>query len=1123
MTKNTIMKKITASVRKKTNFNRQHFKLMKLTMLLLLVAGIQVHAKSFGQEKINLQLRETTIKHLLHEVEKQTLYRFVYHTGTLPDSKKINIKVSNADLGQVLSEAFQGLALDYAIKETNLVVIFSTASDDKALVDRIVRGKVTGVNDAPLAGVSIILSGTSKGTTTNADGTYSLQIPDDAKTLEFSLIGYLDQKVNIGNRQTINVTLQLSATSLGEVVVTGYTNYSRNKSVSAATTVGGDKINDIPVATFEQSLQGRVPGLSVSSMSGQPGTSANVVLRGVGSIAGNNSVLYVMDGVPIESGYFQSINPGDIESITVLKDASAKAIYGSRGSNGVIVITTKKGKSGKLLVEYKSQYGLSTLTSPKFRMMNTAERKVFEEELGVETGSEEGPFWTFSKLNPDYATKTADEKREADHIVDSLLGVNTDWRSLFMRDGSFIEQQVNASGGNENIRFYSSLNYFDQQGLVRVSNLRRYTLKNNVDLSFGRLSATVDMNIGYSNSSLIQNEGRTGATNPLSAVYYALPYEYPYASDGKLVTTGDGAKYPVYDLREGSDSYERMLNTTSKQDQLKTIIGLSVNYKIAKGLVAKTRLGIDYRDQTDEQWINPDSYAGRRVSNGRLGSFGQQLIRRTSLVSTSGLTYSNTFATNHDLEVSGLFEFLRNRYKSFGFTGYGLDPRLPQTPAGIGSPGTFTPDLIGKRTENAMASYIGLLRYTFQNKYTLNASYRYDGSSTLPEINRWHGFYSTGVSWEAKREEFLKNVDAVSNLRFRASYGTTASPFPSDFAYLPTYQRSSYGGNAAIIPVQPGNAQYDWEYAKEFNVGFDLGLLSNRLRITTELYNRITSNLFIDKPLSATSGFPDLNISSGKMRNRGIEVDVQGDVIRTKKLLWTVGANMAYNKNVVLDLGGSEEFEYQYTGIIRVGLPYGAHYAVKWAGVNPANGDPQYYDASGKITTDYNAATMSVAEFGTYIPLITGGFNTSVNWNNFYFNALFTFTAKVMRYNNEDYFNENPSFTSSNQSTRLLYDRWKKPGDHAILPRISAGRSFTSRDIQDASYLRMRNVNLGYNLPKSLLSKWKIIEAVQVNLQAQNLLTFTNWRGFDPENGNEYARFSYPSPRTFVLGLNVKF
>jgi TonB-linked SusC/RagA family outer membrane protein len=1105
-------------------------KKIQASILLLFIVCMELRATGFGQTRINLQLNGTSIRAMLNEVEKQTSYRFVYHTGTLPEDKKINIHVADAGLDEVLTKAFSGLALDYVLKEDNLVVIFSRPVGNP--IDKTIKGQVTGGDNTPLAGVSVKVSGGSTGAVTDPGGMYSINLPDGAQTLEFSLVGYLDKKVNIGKRSVINVSMEQAVKNLGEVIVTGYTGYSRNKSASAVTTVSADKINDVPIASFEQALQGRVPGLSVSAVSGQPGTSASVVLRGVGTITGSSSLLYVMDGVPIESDAFQAINPGDIESVTVLKDASAKALYGSRGSNGVIVITTKKGKAGKVTVNYSSQYGISKLTTSRYEMMNTAQRKQFEEELGLETGLEAGPFWTYSKKNPAYASMSASDQAAADHIVDSLGKMNTNWRDLFLRNGKFTEQQVSASGGSENVRFYSSFNYFNQEGIVRTSGLKRYTLKNNVDFTAGRLNASVNLGLGYSNSDYIQREGSTNGRNPMSAVYYALPYEYPYAPDGKLVTTGDAANYPVLDRREGSNALEQMLNSTNKENQLKTVLSTSLSYRLAKGLTAKTRLGIDFSHRDTEAWINPDSYAGSRVSNGSLGSLTEGFAQRAAIVSTSGLTYNKLIKDEHDLEVTGLFEFLKNTYKTFGYTGYGLDPRLPQTPAGIGDPGTYTPDLNGSKTQNATASYIGLARYTFRNKYTLNGSYRYDGSSVLPEKNRWHGFYSFGASWEAKKENFLEHADWLSGLRFRSSYGTTASQFVNDFAYLATYGRASYGNNPAIVPVAPGNPDYNWEYAKELNIGFDLGLLKgNRIRLTAEYYNRITYNLFFPRQVSATAGIPgtDSNdpntipLSSGKMRNRGVEFDLQGDIIKNKDFTWTIGGNMSYNKNVVLDLGGYNEFEYGFSGIIRVGQPFGAHYAPKWAGVDPATGNPQYYDQQGKITTNYDASTMSVTGFGTYIPAVTGGFNTTVRWKDFTMNALFSFTENVHRYNHEDYYNENPSFVTSNQSVRMLYDRWEKPGDHAILPRISADRTFTSRDIQDASYIRFRNINIGYTLPKSLTGNQTFIQSLKVYVQAENLCTWTKWRGFDPENGNEYANFSYPAPRIYTLGLNANF
>ncbi|MEJ7738158.1 MAG: SusC/RagA family TonB-linked outer membrane protein [Chitinophagaceae bacterium] len=990
----------------------------------------------------------------------------------------------------------------------------------------IIKGKVAGSDNLPLQGVSVIITGTTTGTFTDRNGLYILEVDGNAQTIEFSFVGYAMVRVPVNERREINIALISNTATLEDVTVTGYTSYNRSRSASSSTTVSSEKISQVPL-TVDQILQGRVPGLVVAAGSGQPGQNARLTLRGVGTITGNTSILYVMDGVPIETGFFQSINPSDIESITVLKDASAKALYGSRGSNGVIVITSKKGRAGRVSFDYKSQYGFSNMSSPKFKMMNAAEHLLFEEEIGLETGATAGPGWTYSKKNPAYALKIPAEKQRADFIIDSLTNLNTDWRKLFFRTGKFIEQQVNASGGNENIRFYSSLNYYKQDGIAVRSTLQRFTLRNNLDFTVKKFSANVNLSLGYSSSSFIESEGASSGNNPLSAVYYALPYEYPYFPNDTLVHSGNTSRFPVFDLREGSNAYERMLNTSNKSNQLKTILSTSASYTIAGGLVAKTRMGIDFRESLDEAFINPNSYSGSRVSNGRRGSLNEGTRRNFSIISTSGLTYAKTFAELHDVEVSTLFEYNFTGYRAFSYTGYGIEGRLPRTPAGItagSATNSFIPVIGGSRTKSALASYMAFGRYTFEDKYTLNASYRYDGSSTVPENNRWHGFYSVGLNWEAKKENFFDDVSFISGLRFRTSYGKTASPFSRDFGYIGTYANTSYGGNAGIRPLAPGNPDYDWEYATEFNAGFDLSLLStSRIRLIMDVYQKTTDNLFFNRPLSITSGFGSSIINGGSVRNKGFEIDLQGDVIKNKSFTWTVGGNYSYNKNEVTDLAGADAFENGFTGLVRVGLPLGSHYAPKWAGVDPATGNPLYYAKDGATTTTYNAATLSVAEFGSYIPAITGGFNTSLSWKGIYLNALLSFMDKVQRYNNEDYYNENPSFKTSNQSIRMLYNRWKKPGDIALLPKIAAARNYTSRDIYDASFLRLRNVNIGYSIPQQFLSRLKVIRSIQVFAQAENLYTWTKWRGFDPENGNEYARFSYPSPRTYTAGLNVNF
>ena len=1093
---------------------------MKLTVFLFLTC-LQVQAICLAQETITLQVKAASIRQVLKTVEHQTAYRFVFHDKTLPENRKVTVAAKEATLDEVLSQTFAGTNLTYSLKEDNLVVVYAGAAA-RAAADISIRGTVRGLDNLPLPGVTVRATGTTAGTLTNEDGTYELKVPDNAKTLQFSLVGYKSQQIAIDGKQEINVTLEEDVKTLNAVTVTGYTNYTRDKSVAAAAVVGADKITQVPMATFDQILQGRVPGMVVAAGSGQPGTSASVTIRGVGTLNGNAQVLYVMDGIPIEAAQFQGINPSDIASVSVLKDASAKALYGSRGSNGVIVITTKKGKAGRIAVDYKSQYGFSNMPTPKFQMMNAKEHLQFEEEIGLETGADLGPGWDFSPKNPDYASKTPQEQQEADHILDSLRNTNTDWRKIFLQTGRFQEHQLSASGGNENVRFYSSVNYFDQQGIARRSGLKRYSLKNNVDFNAGRLAANLNVGLAYSESSFLVREASSSGNNSLAAVYYALPYEYPYAADGTLVTNGNDDVYPVYDLREGSNSLDALLNTSNKTNQLKSIIGTSLNYTVANGLVIKTRLGVDFGQNTNEQYYNPDSYIGSKQT-GKKGSFGEGVTRNFSLVSTSGITYAKV-VEKHDFEVSAYYEFLKNTYRAFNYTGYDIDSRLPNTPAGITPGSPFSPVLGGGRTKSALASYMAVGRYTYDEKYTLNASYRYDGSSTVPAANRWHGFYSVGLGWEIKKEGFLKDVSFINDFRFRASYGTSANPFFGDpYTYFTTYGTSQYGGTAAIVPTTPGNAQYDWEYAKEFNAGFDLGIWNNRIRIITDVYNKITNNLFISQPLSITSGFSELSLNSGTMRNRGIEMDVQADVVKMRDFTWNVGFNFAYNKNEITDLGGADEFTQGTTQIVRVGLPYGSHYAPKWAGVDPQTGDPLYYDRQGNKTSDYNETELSVAEFGTYVPPFTGGFNTGVTWKGLYLNAFFTFADKAMRYLNEDYFNENPSFASSNQSVRMLYNRWKKPGDNAILPKFDANRGYSSKDIQDASYLRLRNMSVGYNFPKEVMAHIKFVQGIQVFAQAQNLYTWTKWKSFDPEGNNGDGRFDYPSARTYTFGLNVNF
>ncbi len=1114
---------------------RKTFQVMKLTALLMTIACLQVFAHAEGQS-VTLQVKNAELKEVFRQIQKQTGLNILINEKVLSKADKVTLDVRNMPVADVLNLCMKKKdALSYSIIDGTIVVNQAASADTKAVANEVafqdVKGRVVNEEGKPLAGASIQVKGSDKlGTVTDNDGYFSLNGISEKAVLVISFAGYATKEVAAkGNLGTIQLTL--SVNELSDIVVTGYTSYSKSKSAAASAVVSGEKINDVPGLTLDQILQGRVAGMNITSSSGQPGQSAAVVIRGIGSINGSSAPLYVLDGIPIESNYFQTINPEDIASATVLKDASAKALYGSRGSNGVVVLTTKKGRTGKLSVQYNSQYGFSNLSRPNFIMMNTAQRLQFEEEIGLNYGRNLGPGWTYSSKNPNYTSGTDAFRQNADHILDSLRGVNVDWRDFFFRRGKFQEQQLSLSGGNDIVRFYTSLNYYNQDGVAVRTGLKRYSLRNNLDVKSGKFTGSFNLSIGYSNSSFTEGEGSTSAGTAMSAVYYALPYEYPYAPDGTLVHPGNRSSYFILDQREGSQALERLLNSSNKTDQLKSILGISLAYQVLPSLKVSTRAGIDYRNSTDMAYINPDSYYGSRsVSNtlGGKGRFDEGTRRNFNIVSTSGLTFNKLFADKHDVEVSGFYEYVYNNYNSFSLTGFGIDGRLPETPAGVtNGSSTYLPSISGGRTRSALASFMGIARYTFNDKYTVTGSYRYDGSTKVASVNKWHGFYSVSGSWAAKRENFLQNVSFINDLRFRVSYGTTASPLSSDFGYLATYATTtaSYGGVTGIRPATPGNANYDWEYVNEFNTGFDIALFkTNRLRISADYYNKITSNMFFDQPLSATSGFSTLPLSSGKMRNRGVEVDVSGDVVKNKNVTWTVGFNFGYNKNTILALTDlATELPDGDTRIFKVGKAYGTYYAPDWAGVNPQTGDAQYYNLDGSITTTYNVTTQSTTNSGRLYPSLTGGISTAVSWKGFSLSGLFSFVSDVKRWNNEDFYNENQRYATSNQTVRMLNDRWKKPGDVAILQRFDVPRNFTSKDIQDASYLRLRNLTLAYTLPQSMLSHVSFVKGVKVLLQGQNLYTWTSWRGLDPENNSVYGRFQYPNTRTYTAGLNVNF
>jgi len=1018
------------------------------------------------------------------------------------------------------------------------LLVFLTATlllTGELFAQKTITGRVTDEKGNPISNASITVKGTTAGTVTNEDGSYTLNLPASADQLEISAVGYSVLTVDItASRSFYSSALSAVAKEIEEVVITSYTNIKKSKFAGAATVVPKDKINLIPNASIDQILQGRAPGLLVTVGSGQPGAAARVQIRGQSSISGGSQPLFILDGMPIENSVFQSLNPNDFEDVQVLRDAVSTAQFGNRGSGGVIIITSKRGKSGKPQLTYSGQAGVTQPGQEKFDMMNTTELFAFQEKLAPIIGNNSMPGWVLSQNNPNYINGTPAYKTEVDRIRDSMLAIDTDWKDVFLRDGTFTSHDLNLTGGTGNSRYFVGAGYYDEDGIGLRSDLTRYTLRANLDIQTEKFSAQLNHSVGYTHRNFIESENGIALANPFAAAYLGVPYQKLYKDDG-TVDVGSG--------KTGPNAYDRIFTTTQNNDQIKANIAYNLTYNITKNIYVGLFGGVDYRVTTTERSIYPNTYAannddfpvGPDPATGATtggGSYGDAYTRFTQFIGRASLGYKKIIKDVHELDVKAVTEYTREKNNSFAYTGYGINEKLLNTPAGI-TPGTVDNKLIpgvgGGNSGRTLTAIMGLVNYTFDQKYSLNASIRRDASSQLPEERRWATFYAAGVTWNVLREDFTENWKAFNDLRVRLSYGTNANAdgfYFGDFGYLPLFNVGSYAGtNPTIFPSNAGNLDVTWENIKTFNLGIDFGIFKNRLYGSVDIYNKTTDDNIIPQTISATGGFGDgakIPINAGTVVNKGVELVLNGDIIRTKEVLWSVGGNIAYNHNEVTSLGQVTEFE-QGTELVKVGLPLGSHYIVKWAGVDAATGAPLYYTKDGKLTNRYSDDDR-VSDFGTYNAPWIGGFNTSARYKGVSLNVFFSFQEGFSRFNNQDFFQLNHAFAVQGYNMRQeMSTMWTTPGQVTDIQSPLYQRQFVSKDIQDASYLRLRNINLSYDFSPAIVEKLKVLTALKIYVQGQNLVTWTNWTGFDPEDNDNIAQYEYPVPRIFAAGLQVTF
>ena len=1019
--------------------------------------------------------------------------------------------------------------------------------------NRTITGKVTDDKGSPLPGVTVT-SGQS-GTTTNSNGEFSITIGSSVRSLSFSYIGFTTISRDLGTSSNLQVTLVTEDKNLTEVVVTGYTRESKSKFTGSASVINAKSIETVPVGSFDQILQGRAAGLQVNSGSGQPGSNAQVWIRGVQSITGAFAQpLYVVDGVPLAAGAFQTLNPNDFESITVLKDASAAALYGSRAGTGVIVITTKKGRRGATNIQYRTQFGFTQKPQPtNFDIMNSNEILTYEERIKA-TGT---PGWTYGKTNPAYAglpaTSPASNPFAAsqgryDFILDSMRNINTNTMDIFYRQGLSQQHEINISGGADKTHFYLSGSYFDQDGTDMRAYLQRYTARFNIEHVADKLTVQFNSAVGW--SKIDQSEGEwygNSTRNTFQMSWRAKPYEHPYKADG---TPNFGASTGLSQKTIGT-AIEGTENSTWTQIQIKINSGLTVMYKLAPSLTFKNIFGLDVNDDRYQRWIKPDSYIGSVQTFSR--GYDIEAYRITSqLINTSSLVYAKRFNNLHDVEAGGYFEAIRAFQKALGFTLFNLDPRLPLTGQGAGAlpvaagQTTYPQTSSSAKTGYGIRSFFGMGRYSYNNKYTINGTIRSDGTSRiLNEDNKEVTTWSVGAIWNAKSENFINNIEWLSDLKVRASYGsvpnigsiptgtygtlntmtiTTVTNYISP--QVPSYGTNAYAGSTVSgqAPTIPGNPNLKIETVQKANIGADVGVWKNRARLSVDVYKNKTIDLFVSQPLPRESGFVTANINAGEMTNKGIELALSVDIIRKKNMDLILNMNHAINNNKIEDLGVVDEYV-TGTFLIKEGLPYGSHYDEHYLGADPQTGRPLYETQDGKTTTDISKAGK-FANFGTFMPKHVGGFNLEFRLGGFSVATFFSYQFDVVRNNNiESWITRGtPAYASAvNQSKRLLTQQWQKAGDNAYYQSSLYDRDFTSADLQDAKFLRFRNLNFAYQIPEMSIKGTRIIRSARFYVQAQNLSLWSPWRGPDPEDNNNISLNEYPNPKVIVAGIDINF
>jgi len=1098
-------------------------RIMKLTTLLVCAAFVQASASGYSQN-VTLTARRAPLETVFSSIEKQTGYTFYYKTELFEQAKKVNIAVKNERLPKVLAICFAEQPFTYEIIGKTIVVKPvppATELKEETIPDNLaeISGKITGVEGAPLSGASVAIKGTKTGTSTDAEGRFTISA-QKGQVLVISFIGYESREVPVNGGTPINIQLVASAELQGDVVVVGYGVQKKTDLTGSLASVSVKDFKDQPVLDVTSALQGRAAGVDVTNVSGAPGGYTKIRIRGANSIGGGNDPLLVIDGLQLGTLNINDINPDDIENVEILKDASATAIYGSRGANGVILITTKQGKTEKPRINLTSNTGISN-RAYKYDLLSPI---------------------AYAELTNQATPGTYSE----DDLAKLRQGGGTDWQDEIFRSGLNQDYQANVGGRSARSSYFFSGRYINQTGILKNSEFRKFAVRMNVETKLTNrinlgVSAFVARGKGFNN----QDQGNLSNAVQQSVIWG--PAESIFNPDGS---------YQLFDPHGaiGKNPVAQILNNYQNNIQNSGIITGKLNYRIFDFLTLDVIGGIDAGLQETDQVTSKYSAFGTPGSAFR--NYGNALNMQWSNI----LTFHKVFNTIHDLTVTGVYEQQKNNYDGTSANGAGGSAFPALLYYSLQS--TNGQQISSYYGMSNLRSYVGRINYALMNKYLLTATYRADGSSKFPN-NHWGYFPSVAAGWKLSEEEFIRDLNVFSNFKVRGSWGVTGNQGVTPFVTIPgiligqTTQGGSAPINYAYINNGYGDQNLKWEQTTTTDVGVDLGFFQNRLNLSADYFVKKTKDLLLQVAIPAYEGGGTKLTNVGQVQNKGLDLQISGVPVNTKNVTWNVALNFTSYRNKVLSLGGPEFIEGTTNAIgngiipspptrVIVGQPIGTYFGYNFLGIYQESeadeaaryglspGDSKYQDVTnGKDASGNELPAIDGSDrvvIGNALPDYTWGLNNSIRFKDLEIN-LFIMASQGNDILNIDYAAAATRIGDSRTITAADVVPWTPENKSNIWPSLTSSsnqeRIASSKWLQDASFVRLKNLSVGYRIPSSIIRG----APIKISVSGQNLITLTSFKGFDPEissRGNSdvdngIALGAYPSARTITFSLNVNF